>query len=69
MALRLGSVAEAGTFSARIADDSFAIVIPQAKAERAHEVAKHIQRAMTDPFEFAGVPLDVRTALHTLLAC
>jgi diguanylate cyclase len=61
VALRLGSVAEAGTFIARIADDSFAIVIPRADAERAHEHAKHIQRAMTDPFELAGVPLDVRT--------
>lgn len=61
VALRLGSAAEAGTFIARIADDSFAIVIPQADAERAHELAKQIQRAMTDPFELAGVPLDVRT--------
>jgi diguanylate cyclase len=61
VALRLGSAAEVGNFIARIADDSFAIVIPQADAERAHELAKHIQRAMTHPFELAGVPLDVRT--------
>ena len=61
VALRLGSAAEAGNFIARIADDSFAIVIPQADAERAHVLAKHIQRVMTDPFELAGVPLDVRT--------
>jgi PAS domain S-box-containing protein/diguanylate cyclase (GGDEF)-like protein len=61
VALRLGSVSEAGHFIARIADDSFAIVIPRADAERAHEFAKHVQRAMTDPFELAGVPLDVRT--------
>ena len=61
VAVRLGSAAEAGHFIARIADDSFAIVIPQADAERAHELAKHIQRVMTDPFELAGVPLDVRT--------
>jgi PAS domain S-box-containing protein/diguanylate cyclase (GGDEF)-like protein len=61
VALRLAGVAEAGRFIARIADDSFAIVIPQADAERAHELGKHIQRAMTDPFELAGVPLDVRT--------
>jgi diguanylate cyclase len=61
VALRLGGVAEAGNFIARIADDSFAIVIPQTDAERAHELAKRIQRAMTDPFELAGVPLDVRT--------
>jgi len=60
VALRLGNVAE-GNFIARIADDSFAIVIPQVDAERAHELAKRIQRAMTDPFELAGVPLDVRT--------
>ncbi|MGA2187090.1 MAG: EAL domain-containing protein [Steroidobacteraceae bacterium] len=59
--LRLGSMAEADAFIARIADDSFAIVIPRADSERAHEIAKHIQRAMTDPFEWAGVPLDVRT--------
>lgn len=61
VALRLESAAEAGNFIARIADDSFVIVIPQADAERAHELAKRIQRAMTDPFELAGVPLDVRT--------
>ena len=61
VALRLAGVAEAGQFIARISDDSFAIVILQADAERAHELAKHIQRAMTDPFELAGVPLDVRT--------
>jgi PAS domain S-box-containing protein/diguanylate cyclase (GGDEF)-like protein len=61
VAVRLGSAAEAGHFIARIADDSFAIVIPQGDAERAHELAKHIQRVMTDPFELAGVPLDVRT--------
>jgi PAS domain S-box-containing protein/diguanylate cyclase (GGDEF)-like protein len=61
VALRLGSAAEAGHFIARISDDSFAIVIPRADAERAHELAKHIQRAMTDPFELAGAPLDVRT--------
>jgi PAS domain S-box-containing protein/diguanylate cyclase (GGDEF)-like protein len=61
VAVRLGSAAGAGNLIARIADDSFAIVIPQADAERAHELAKRIQRAMTDPFELAGVPLDVRT--------
>jgi PAS domain S-box-containing protein/diguanylate cyclase (GGDEF)-like protein len=61
VALRLASVAEADHFIARIADDSFAIVILQADAERAHELAKHVQRAMTDPFELTGVPLDVRT--------
>jgi PAS domain S-box-containing protein/diguanylate cyclase (GGDEF)-like protein len=61
VALRLAGVAEAGNVIARIADDSFAIVIPRADAERAHELANHIQRAMTDPFELAGVPLDVRT--------
>jgi PAS domain S-box-containing protein/diguanylate cyclase (GGDEF)-like protein len=61
VALRLGNAAEAGNFIARIADDSFAIIIPQADAERAHELAKHIQWSMTDPFELAGVPLDVRT--------
>jgi diguanylate cyclase len=61
VALRLAGVAEAGSFIARVADDSFAIVILQADAERAHELAKHMQRAMTDPFELAGVPLDVRT--------
>ena len=56
VALRLESAAEAGNFIARIADDSFVIVIPQADAERAHELAKRIQRAMTDPFELAGSP-------------
>jgi len=61
VALRLGNMAEADNFIARITDDSFAIVIPQADAERVHELAKRIQRAMTDPFELAGVPLDVRT--------
>ena len=61
VAVRLGSAAEVGHFIARIADDSFAIVIPRADAERAHELAKNIQRVMTDPFELAGVPLDVRT--------
>jgi PAS domain S-box-containing protein/diguanylate cyclase (GGDEF)-like protein len=61
VALRLAGVAEAGNFIARVADDSFAIVILQADAARAHELAKHIQRAMTDPFELAGVHLDVRT--------
>jgi PAS domain S-box-containing protein/diguanylate cyclase (GGDEF)-like protein len=61
VALRLKSIAGPGTFIARIADDSFAVVIARADAERAHERAKHIQQAMTDPFELAGVPLDVRT--------
>src|SRR3984957_13212652 len=61
VAVRLGSAAKAGNFIARIADDSFAIVIPRADSEHAHELAKHIQKAMTDPFELAGVPLDVRT--------
>jgi diguanylate cyclase len=61
VALRLAGVAEAGNFIARVADDSFAVVISQADAERAHELATHIQRAMTDPFELAGVPLDVQT--------
>ena len=61
VALRLAGVAEASHFIARMADDSFAIIISQADAERAHELAQRIQRAMTDPFELAGVPLDVRT--------
>jgi diguanylate cyclase len=61
VAVRLASAAEASHFIARIADDSFAIVISRADAENAHELAKHIQRVMTDPFELAGVPLDVRT--------
>jgi PAS domain S-box-containing protein/diguanylate cyclase (GGDEF)-like protein len=61
VAVRLGGAAEAANFIARIADDSFAIVIARGDAERAHELANHIQRAMTDPFELAGVPLDVRT--------
>jgi len=60
VASRLGNVAEAGTFMARTADDSFAIIIPGADSERAHELAISIQRAMTDPFDLAGVPLDVR---------
>jgi diguanylate cyclase len=61
VALRLAGAAQACNYIARIADDSFAIVIPQADAERAHELAKRIQRAMSDPFDLAGVPLDVRT--------
>ena len=61
VASRLERAAGAGNFIARIADDSFAVVVPRADAERAHELAKHIQQAMTDPFELAGVPLDVRT--------
>jgi PAS domain S-box-containing protein/diguanylate cyclase (GGDEF)-like protein len=61
VAVRLAGAAEAGSFVARLGDDSFAIVIPRADSEHAHELAKHIQRAMTDPFELAGVPLDVRT--------
>jgi diguanylate cyclase len=61
VAVRLGGAVEAGNFIARIADDSFAIVIPHADAERAHEFAQRIQRAMTDSFELVGVPLDVRT--------
>lgn len=61
VASRLTSVADTELFIARISDDSFAIAIRQANAERAHELAKHIQRAMTSPFELAGVPLDVRT--------
>ena len=61
VALRLESVARAGNFIARISDDSFAVVIERADAERAHELVKHIQRAMTEPFELAGVPLDLRT--------
>jgi len=61
VAQRLANAAEKDQFVARLADDSFAIVMPRADSERAHELAKHIQRAMTDPFELAGVPLDVRT--------
>ena len=61
VAARLAGAVEAGSFVARLGDDSFAIVIPRADSERAHELAKHIQGAMTDPFELAGVPLDVRT--------
>jgi PAS domain S-box-containing protein/diguanylate cyclase (GGDEF)-like protein len=61
VAARLAGAAEAGSFVARLGDDAFAIVIPLADSERAHELANHIQRAMTDPFELAGVPLDVRT--------
>jgi PAS domain S-box-containing protein/diguanylate cyclase (GGDEF)-like protein len=61
VAARLAGAVEAGSFVARLGDDSFAIVIPRADSERAHELAKHIQGAMTEPFELAGVPLDVRT--------
>jgi len=61
VALRLVSIARAGNFIARISDDSFAVVISRVDAEGAHELVNHIQRAMTDPFELAGVPLDVRT--------
>ncbi len=61
VAMRLAGAVESGQFIARIADDSFAIVILQGDAQRAHELAKHIQRTMTDPFDLAGVPLDVRT--------
>jgi diguanylate cyclase (GGDEF)-like protein/PAS domain S-box-containing protein len=58
---RLAGAAVADNFIARIADDTFAVVITRADAEHAHAVVKHIQRAMTEPFELAGVPLDVRT--------
>ena len=61
VAARLAGAVEAGSFVARLGDDSFAIVILRADSERAHELAKHLQGAMTDPFELAGVPLDVRT--------
>ncbi len=60
VASRLVDITDTGTFIARCADDSFAIVIPGADAKRAHEIARNIQRMMTDPFDLAGVPLDVR---------
>ncbi len=61
VASRLGRVVGAGTFVARTADDSFAIIFPKTDSEGAHELATRIQRAMIDPFELAGVPLDLRT--------
>jgi EAL domain-containing protein (putative c-di-GMP-specific phosphodiesterase class I) len=33
--------------------------VPQASAERAHELATAIQQSLADPFELAGIPLDV----------
>ncbi|MGO9993074.1 MAG: EAL domain-containing protein [Steroidobacteraceae bacterium] len=60
VALRLGTAATAENFTARISDESFAIVIPQGDSDRAHEIAKRIQLAMSNPFEYAGIPLDVR---------
>jgi diguanylate cyclase (GGDEF)-like protein/PAS domain S-box-containing protein len=60
IALRLGTAATAENFTARISDEAFAIVIPQGNSDRAHEIAKRIQLAMSNPFEYAGIPLDVR---------
>jgi diguanylate cyclase (GGDEF)-like protein/PAS domain S-box-containing protein len=57
---RLGAAAAVENFTARISDESFAIVIPQGDSDRAHEIAKRIQSAMSNPFEYAGIPLDVR---------
>jgi diguanylate cyclase (GGDEF)-like protein len=60
VASRLRDVTATGTFIARTADDSFAIVIPGADSEHAHEFAMNLQRAMADAFDLAGVSLDVR---------
>jgi diguanylate cyclase (GGDEF)-like protein/PAS domain S-box-containing protein len=60
VASRLEKSAEPGIFVARAADDSFAIIIPGTDPERAHQLATSLHRAMADPFDLAGVPLDVR---------
>ena len=60
VAMRIATAAGGRNFMARIAGESFAIFIPQADTERVHETAIRIQLAMNDPFEYAGVPIDVQ---------
>ena len=63
IASRLAQAAGAGDFLARIPGESFALVIAQADAERAREHAARLQAAMSEPFDYAGIPLDVQATI------
>ena len=61
-----GAVGDSG-FIARIAGESFAIVIAPADAEGARENAARLHRVMSEPFDYAGIPLDVQATIGVAL--
>jgi diguanylate cyclase (GGDEF)-like protein len=60
VAQRLKEVVGDGNFLARASAESFAVVIPIADTERAHDIAIKVQLAMNEPLEYAGIPLVVQ---------
>ncbi len=67
IASRLRNAVDHGNFLARIADESFALVIPKADAGLARASVARLQEVMINPFEFAGIPLDVQSTIGVAL--
>ena len=67
IAARLRRAVDDGNFLARMSGESFALVIPKADAGFARASAARLQEALSHPFEFAGVPLDVQSTVGVAL--
>jgi PAS domain S-box-containing protein/diguanylate cyclase (GGDEF)-like protein len=67
VASRLLMVAGEGNFLARIAGELFALVIPKADARLTRMSAARLQEIVSNPFEFAGIPLDVQATIGVAL--
>jgi len=64
---RLKNVADHDTFLARVARDSFAILPRRCDAEGAGRIAERIRIAINNPFEHAGIPVDLPMTIGVAL--
>jgi diguanylate cyclase (GGDEF)-like protein len=64
---RLGSTMAPGDLLARMGGDEFAVLLPDADAERAREVAESISAALRDPFVLGDMPLHVDASIGIAL--
>jgi diguanylate cyclase (GGDEF)-like protein len=64
---RLERVLQPGDLLARMGGDEFAVLLPDAHAERAQEVAEHLGAALRDAFVLDGMPLHVDASIGIAL--
>ncbi|SDX79567.1 diguanylate cyclase (GGDEF) domain-containing protein [Modestobacter sp. DSM 44400] len=64
---RLGATTAPGELLARMGGDEFAVLLPDADACRAREVAQAINTALRDPFVLDGMPLHVDASVGIAL--
>jgi diguanylate cyclase (GGDEF)-like protein len=64
---RLQQALREGDLLARMGGDEFAVLLPDADAERAHEVAENLGASLLEAFELDGMPLHVDASIGVAL--